>query len=72
MRTYTRAHVAIASAVAYSLAMIGLLVMSFQAARSFLGLKLREILYRNTDEIVYQTARDRPRAGAEPMVEPVG
>ncbi len=59
-------------AVAYSLAMIGLLVMSFQAARSFLGLKLREILYRNTDEIVYQTARDRPRAGAEPMVEPVG
>lgn len=40
-------------AIAYSLALIGLLVMSFQAARRFLGLRLAELLYRNTDEIVY-------------------
>jgi hypothetical protein len=33
--------------------------MSFRAARSFLGLKLREILYRNTDEIVYRPASGR-------------
>lgn len=46
-------------AVAYSLVLIGLLVMSFQASRSFLGLRLREVLERNTDEIVYEA---RPAA----------
>ncbi len=50
---YTLGGSEVAWAVGYSLVMIGLLVMSFQAARSFLGLKLKQILYRNTDEIVY-------------------
>ncbi|MEN8174238.1 MAG: YeeE/YedE thiosulfate transporter family protein [Pseudomonadota bacterium] len=56
-------------AVGYSLAMIGLLAMSFQAARSFLGLKLKQILYHNTDEIVYRPAQ--ARAGAESVSEAV-
>lgn len=59
-------------AVLYSLFLIGLLVMSFQAARSFLGLKLKQILYHNTDEIVYRPVSDQPRAGAEPVTEPAG
>jgi uncharacterized membrane protein YedE/YeeE len=48
-------------AVLYSLAMIGLLVMSFQAARVFLRVKLSETLSKNTDELVYRT---RPEAAA--------
>jgi hypothetical protein len=52
-------------AIAYSLVMIGLLVMSFQAARSFLGLKLKQILYHNTDELVYKSLSGRTPA-AEP------
>lgn len=59
-------------AIGYSLAMIGLLVMSFQAARSFLGLKLKEILYRNTDEIVYSSTLEQARANAEPVAQPAG
>jgi uncharacterized protein len=55
-------------AIAYSLAMIALLVMSFQAARGFLGLKLSQILARNTDELVYRevpmTVRAVPGAPA--------
>lgn len=57
-------------AIGYSLVMIGLLVMSFQAARSFLGLKLKQVLYHNTDEIVYRPAQARD--GTEPVVEPAG
>lgn len=61
-------------AVAYSLFLIGLLAMSFQAARSFLGLKLKQILYHNTDEIVYGSvqARTRTEPTPEPAVEPAG
>jgi uncharacterized membrane protein YedE/YeeE len=54
--------------IAYSLAMIGILIFSFQAARRFLGLKLREILYRNTDEIVFTSrpAQATPRVATAP------
>lgn len=55
-------------AIVYSLFLISLLVLSFQAARSFLKLKLKEVLYHNTDEIVYRPAKARP--GTEPVAEP--
>lgn len=40
-------------AIGYSLLMIGILMMSFHAARNFLGLRLKALLYLNTDEIIY-------------------
>ncbi len=52
----------------YSLAMIGLLVMSFQAARGFLNLRLGEVLKYNTDELVYRTIP--ARASAVPAAPP--
>lgn len=58
-------------AIGYSLLMIGLLVLSFQAARSFLGLKLKQILYHNTDEIVYRAITARG-AGKAPLPEAAG
>ncbi|MDZ7754542.1 MAG: YeeE/YedE thiosulfate transporter family protein [Gammaproteobacteria bacterium] len=60
-------------AIAYSLVLIGLLAMSFQASRSFLGLKLKQILYYNTDEIVYGSARAaQPATTGKPALEPAG
>ncbi len=41
-------------AVLYSLMLIGMLILSFQSARIFLRLRLRDLLVRNTDEIVYR------------------
>lgn len=59
-------------AVLYSFAMIGLLVMSFQAARSFLGLRLKQILYHNTDEIVYGAGvSGKLGSGVVPAAQPV-
>ena len=45
--------------------------MSFQAARSFLGLKLKQVLY-NTDGIVFRSEQTSSRSGSasEPVSEP--
>ena len=60
---YTLGGTETAWAIGYSLILIGLLAMSFQAARSFLSLKLKEVLARNTDELVYPE---------KPATEPAG
>ncbi len=57
----------VAWAVGYSLLLIGILVMSFQAARNFLGLRLREILASNTDELVFRT---KPRLDTADAILP--
>lgn len=44
-------------AVVYSLLMIGILVFSFEASRRFLRVRLGDVLRRNTDELVYDSAR---------------
>ncbi len=54
-------------ALGYSLLMIGILIMSFKAAHGFLGLKLKEIIYRNTDEIVYAAHPRTPLGEAAPQ-----
>ena len=52
-------------AIGYSLALIAILVMSFNAARVFLRLRLREILSSNTDELVYRSGQVRGTAVAD-------
>lgn len=44
-------------AVIYSLALISILVFSFVSARRFLAVRLRHLLLRNTDELIYTTIK---------------
>jgi len=39
--------------IVYSLVLIGILVLSFDAGRRFLGIGFRELMLKNTDELVY-------------------
>ncbi len=57
--SYTLGGSEAAWAVGYSVLLIGILIMSFQAARSFLGLHIREILVSNTDELVFRSSPGR-------------
>ncbi len=41
-------------AIAYSILMIGILVFSFEAGRRFLGVTVKDVLFKNTDELVYE------------------
>lgn len=54
-------------AVGYSLLMIGILVMSFRAANTFLDLKIGEIITHNTDEIVYIAHPSQPVGAVAPQ-----
>lgn len=46
-------------AIAYSLALIGVLVLSFEAGRRFLKVSLKDTLVKNTDDLVYQPELQR-------------
>jgi hypothetical protein len=43
--------------VVYSLLMIAILVSSFETSRRFLRVRLSDVLRRNTDELVYESAK---------------
>jgi len=40
--------------IAYSLVLIGILVLSFEAGRRFLGVGFKELMLKNTDDLVYK------------------
>lgn len=48
-------------AVIYSLLMIAILIFSFDTSRRFLRVRLRDVLRRNTDELVYESVGDSLR-----------
>ena len=45
-------------AAVYSLAMISILVFTFVAARKFLSVRMRELLVKNTDELVFVASKN--------------
>jgi len=54
--------------IAYSLALIGILALSFDAGQRFFKVGLGEILRKNTDELVYPASR-LPAIGCRPSTE---
>ncbi len=52
--SYTLGGSELAWSVAYSVLMIGILVFSFEAGRRFLKVKLKDVMTKNTDDLVYK------------------
>jgi len=46
--------------IAYSLVLIGILVLSFDVGRRFLGVGFKEIMLKNTDDLVYKLELGSP------------
>jgi len=69
--SYTLGGSEAAWSIGYSLALVFGLVLSFEAGRRFLAVRLRDLLTRNTDDLVYGP-EPRPGAAATPAPEPAG
>ena len=52
--TYTLGGTEEAWAIAYSLVLVGILVLSFDAGRRFLKVGFKDVLLKNTDDLVYE------------------
>jgi hypothetical protein len=61
---YTLGGTELTWAIGYSLALIAILALSFQAARGYLKHTLKEIFTRNTDELVYRPAPVASESGS--------
>jgi len=48
--------------IGYSLMLILIMVLSFEAGRRFLAVRLRDLLAKNTDDLVYGPAQPAPVA----------
>ncbi len=63
--SYTLGGGEVAWSIGYSLVLILILVLSFEAGRRFLAVRLRDLLAKNTDELVYAPEPALPSAASE-------
>jgi UPF0716 family protein affecting phage T7 exclusion len=67
--SYTLGGSEVAWSIGYSAVLILVLVLSFAAGRRFLAVRLRDLLTRNTDELVYGP-EPLPRTASGAIPEP--